>query len=194
MEFYFNYLGTRLGYGAIRRATMRNVFKSLLGGRLTTKQKPGAGRKMKLRADNEGLIAAAASLNGGTSPKMALEICNLKNPGNPICLNTLKATLKGYTDSDIRAIPRRKTGKKDKESPWAKARLAIATQMKEQVEQGKKIDAGNLLLMDAMQKCRDEQAAPPLWIDGTEFCDKNHVQVQLGPGGNHKGSFRGTQY
>jgi hypothetical protein len=68
-------------------------------------------------------------------------------------LNTLKATLKGYTDSDIRAIPRQKTGKKEKESPWAKARLAIATQMKEQVEQGKKFDAGNLLLVDVLKKC-----------------------------------------
>jgi hypothetical protein len=108
-------VGHRLGNGAIRRRTMRDIFKSLQNGKLTTKRKAGSGRKMKLAANNEGLIAAAASLNGGTSPKVALEICNLKNPGKPICLNTLKATLKGYTDSDIRAIPRRKTGKKDKQ-------------------------------------------------------------------------------
>jgi hypothetical protein len=104
---------------------------------------------------------------------------NLKNtPESSICLNTLKTSLSLYTDSDIRAIPRWKTGKKDKESAWAKARLATATQMKKQVALGKKIDAGDLLLSDAMKECRDRNAPPPIWINGTVFVDENHVEVQ----------------
>jgi hypothetical protein len=188
-------LETRLR--GMHKRTIRHVFKSLQNGdaQQATKRKAGSGRKHKLTAENEGLIAAAAALNSGTSPSMALEICNVMNaPEIGVCLNTLKSSLSFYTDSDIRAIPRRKTGKKDKESAWAKARLATATQMKQQVALGKKIDAGDLLLSDAMKECRDKNAPPPLWIDGTVFADENHVEVQLGSGGNHKGSFRGTQY
>jgi hypothetical protein len=60
---------------------MRRVFKSLQDGDVqATEQQAGTGRKQKLTADNEGLIAAAAALNGGTSPRMALEICNRRGP------------------------------------------------------------------------------------------------------------------
>ena len=73
----------------------------------------GAGRKCKLEADNPGLIAGAAALNGSTSPKMATEICNavnqLKFPEEfeekyKICRNTFMATLSTYTDFESHTI------------------------------------------------------------------------------------------
>ena len=108
--------------------TMRRVFTKLRNGNHNAaKRQKGSGRKMKLSADNEGLVAAAAALNAGTPIPMAVEICNSRNAVElKVCRNTLLSSLKKYTDHDIRTIPRRKTGKKDKESEWAKARLVLS--------------------------------------------------------------------
>ena len=96
---------------------------------------------------------------------MATEICNdiNKNRNNDkvtVCRNTLIDTLKAYTDVDICATLRRKTGKKDITSAWAVARKAFAEQMLEQIRLGEEIDAGRLTL----QECSD---LIPIYFDGS---------------------------
>jgi len=102
----------------IRRRTVKEVFQRLRDGNANaTKQKTGAGRPRKLKSDNEGLIAAAAALNNGTPPSLAVYICNSVNKRTypseyednlKICRNTLMATLKASTDFQANKIPRRK--------------------------------------------------------------------------------------
>ena len=110
------------------------------------KQKPGAGRKRKLDADNPGLKAAVMALNIGALPNMAVSVCNVTNAEAgldvTVCRNTLIDTIKDYSDFEKRATPRSKTGKKDPQSDWAIARSATAEQMLIQVKDGKLVYAG----------------------------------------------------
>jgi hypothetical protein len=179
--------------------TAKEVFKRLRDGDLNAqKQRGGAGRPRKLKRDNAGLIAAAAALNNGTPPKLAVDICNTVNEKKypaeyhgknmKISRNTLLATLEAYTDFRQEAIPRRKTGRKDTESDWAKARVVVSEQMQDQVSNGKKVDSGKITLQEA-NSCE----CPPIFKDGVLHLDENHSQAKIG-GSGHGGSSAGTQY
>ena len=154
------------------------------------KQEDGAGRSRKLPKDNKGLVAGAIALNNGASPNLATLICNEanKDSGVTICRNTFVDTLSAYTDVEVAATQRRKTGKKDKSSPWAKARFAITEQMQEQVKLGEAIEKGEKALAD----CSADNP-PPVWKDGILFVDENHAQQQIG-GAGHSSSFSRLQY
>ena len=113
----------------MNKQTIREVFRKCRDGvKEPEKQKEGAGRPRKLPSDNPGLVAAAIALNSGQSPNMATELCNRENEsmGVRVCRNTLMATLEAATDVQCVATLRAKTGKKDTNSPWAKARLAFS--------------------------------------------------------------------
>ena len=100
-------LNVRFG---VSRELIRRVFRKCRDGEENPeKQKKGAGRKHRLDAENEGLIAGAAALNGSALPKMATEICNAVNKAAfpekfesdyKVCRNTLMSTLKAHTDFD----------------------------------------------------------------------------------------------
>jgi len=108
-------LNARWGVG---RKTIKEVFKRIRkGDQNAAKQKAGAGRPRKLKSNNDGLIAAAAALNNGTPPKLAVYICNSVNQRKypaeyedkmKICRNTLMATLEALIDFQANVIPRRK--------------------------------------------------------------------------------------
>jgi hypothetical protein len=182
---------------------VRRVFADCRGGKKNAeKQKEGAGRKHKLSHNNAGLIAGAAALNGLASPYMATKICNAVNKTNfpdefeahyKICRNTLMSTLQAYTDFESKAILRRKTGKKDKESDWAVARKTIAEQILDQIETGKKIDNGEITLQEAFQNVETSDAPPPLFQDSILYLDENHTVATLG-GAGHDGSFSRKQH
>jgi hypothetical protein len=186
----------------VRYRVIKKIFCDCRDGKINLeKQKKGAGRKLKLSRDNAGLIAGAAALNGSASPKMATEICNATNQINfpneyenyRVCRNTFMSTLRAYTDFDSKAVLRRKTGKKDKESDWAIARKTIAKQMLDQVEIGKKIDAGEITLQDACEKVHKNDAPPPIFPDAVLYLDENHTVASLG-GVGQDGSFSRKQY
>jgi hypothetical protein len=178
---------------------VKRVFIACRDGKANPeKRKQGSGRKLKLCRDNVGLVAGAAALNGSASPNMATEICNavnqLKFPNEfeteyKICRNTFMSTLAAYTDFDSKAVLRRKTGKKDKDSEWAIARKTIAEQMLQQIETGKRIDSGELTLHDAYAN----DAPPPIFPDAILYLDENHTVASLGAVG-HDGSFSRRQY
>jgi hypothetical protein len=64
----------------IHKKTVTNVFKRMRDGdQNAEKQRQGAGQNRKLNKDNPGVIAAAAALNNGTPPKLAVYICNAVN-------------------------------------------------------------------------------------------------------------------
>ena len=99
----------------IGRKTIKDIFKRMRDGdQNAKKQRKGAGCPCKLNKDNAGLIAAAAALNNGTPPKLAVYICNAinekKHPKEynklKIChKNTLMVTLESLTDFQENAIP-----------------------------------------------------------------------------------------
>ena len=174
----------------VSRNSIKKVFKGCRDGRANPEKKQkGGGRKPKLAEDNAGLIAGVAALNGSASPRMATQICNAENPPElRVCRNTFMNTIKIYTDHEEVAILRRKTGSKDPESDWAKARVTIATQMLAQIKLGRDIDANNSLLEPTFEDVEKKSTQPPIFPDGVIFCDKNHSVASLG-GAGHKGSF-----
>jgi hypothetical protein len=179
----------------VSRNSIKKVFKGCRDGRANPEKKQkGGGRKPKLAEDNAGLIAGVAALNGSASPKMATEICNAQNPPElRVCRNTFMNTIKIYTDYESVAILRRKTGSKDPESDWAKARVTIATQMLAQIKLGRDIDANNSLLEPTFEDVEKKSTPPPIFPDGVIFCDENHSVASLG-GAGHKGSFHRRQH
>ena len=93
-----------------------------------------SGRPPKLSPDNPGLMAAAAAINMGVSPQQATELCNAVNDQRmekpvTICRNTMVRTLKKYTTVLCQSVLHRKTGSRDEESAWAKARVASCTRV-----------------------------------------------------------------
>jgi len=123
------------------------------------------------------------ALNFGVPPAMAANLCNQTNrkefKGTEeqfkkemyACKNTIINTIKAYTDVDYRAIPRRKTGSKQKESAWAIARSAFCKQLLYQLDLGRKVDNGEIQLKDC--------DLPPLWKDGILSVDEHHSKVVL---------------
>lgn len=103
------------------------------------------------------------------------------------------STLQAYTDFESRAILRRKTGKKDKESAWAVARKSIAAQILDQTQTGKNIDNGELTLQEAFDDVEKNDAPPPIFQDAILYLDENHTRASLG-GAGHDGSFSRKQY
>jgi hypothetical protein len=166
------------------------------------KQKKGAGRKHRLDADNEGLIAGAAVLNGLASPMLATEICNAVNKASfavnfesdyKVCRNTFMSTLKAYTDFESIAILRRKTGSKDPTSKWAIARVTIASQMVDQIKLGKQVDNGETTLLQAFEQVEQNSMPPPIFPDAIIHCDENHCISSIG-GAGHEGGFSRRQH
>jgi hypothetical protein len=193
-------LNERLG---VSRKLIHRVFRKCRDGvENPEKQKKGAGRKHRLDADNEGLIAGAAALNGSASPKMATEICNAVNKAAfpelfetdyKVCRNTFMSMLKAHTDFDSVAILRRKTGSKDPTSKWAIARATIASQMLEQIELGKKIDNGDITQLEAFENVEKNDVPPPIFPDAVIHVDENHCISSIG-GAGHEGSFSRRQH
>ena len=126
--------------------TIRNVFENARTGKFVQGNKKGAGPPRKLAKDNVGLLTAAMAINVGVPVTLAASICNATNKragmDTTICRQTLIDTLKTYTDVQLCAIQHRKTGSKDAESAWAKARVLFCSQMQLQYFLGKQIDAG----------------------------------------------------
>jgi hypothetical protein len=179
----------------VSRRLIQKVFKGCRAGSANPeKRQKGGGRKPKLEKDNAGLIAGVAALNGSASPKMATEICNAVNPPElKVCRNTFMRTIEAYTDCESVAILRRKTGSKDPESDWAKARVVIANQMLAQVKLGKEIDDNLVSLSAAFEDVEKNNAPPPIFPDGVLFCDENHSVASLG-GAGHESSFSRRQH
>jgi hypothetical protein len=173
------------------------VFKGCRDGSANPeKRQKGGGRKPKLEKDNAGIIAGVAALNGSASPKMATEICNAVNPPElKICRNTFMRTIEAYeyTDCESVAILRRKTGSKDPDSDWAKARVVFASQLLAQTKLGKEIDDNLVPLNVAFEDVEKKNMPPPIFPDGVLFCDENHSVASLG-GAGHESSFSRRQH
>lgn len=187
---------TLSGEVAIHKSTIYNIFLTCMAGKDATKRQVGSGRKRKLRPEDIGLSAATFALNSGLSPSMAVYICNETNKrhkgeGNyeTITRPTLLATLKEYTDFELRSVIRTKTGRRDSESSWAIARVQAATMRLRQFELGSLLDAGKITMAD----CKKEDL-PPLFPDGIVYSDQNHHKAVLGGGNGHAGSTGGQQY
>jgi hypothetical protein len=180
----------------VSRNSIKKVCKGCRDGRANPEKKQkGGGHNPKLAEDNAGLVAGVAALNGSTSPKMTTEICNAANPPElRVCQNTfMNNTIKLYTDCELMAILRRKTGSKDPKSDWAKARVTIATQMLAQIKLGRDIDANNSLLEPTFEDVEKKSTPPPIFLDGVIFCNENHSVASLG-GAGHEGSFGRRQH
>lgn len=169
--------------------SVKAVFQKCLDGDANpTLQAKGAGRPRKLKLDNPGLVAAALALNIGANPVMATAICNAVNGREgyePICRNTLISTLKEYTNVDISATGRNKTGSHDEKGAWAIARKVFAQQVLDQIKLGLELDKGDKTLKDC--------EFTPLHWDGILWADENHVKQVIG-GNGHKSSFSSRQY
>jgi hypothetical protein len=107
------------------------------------KRKSGGGRKRILNPDNEGLSAGILALNGGVSPALATEICNQHNKRTlpekdykSVTRNTFLDTIDSCTYVKCQAILRTKTGRRDAESAWAKARVVRCKQTLHQLDLG----------------------------------------------------------
>lgn len=111
--------------------TIRNIWETLVDTgdvEAATTDAFCSGRPHKMTADNPGLVAAAAALNMGVSPKQATYLCNVTNKRKmdvpiAICWNTLMATLRRLTKVQMCRVLYQKTRSKDSESAWAIARL-----------------------------------------------------------------------
>jgi hypothetical protein len=176
-------------YGLSRKVIKRVFIMCRDGVANPEKQKVGAGRKAKLGHDNVGLIAGAAALNGSASPSMARDICNATNAqdGHPelkVSKNTFMQTIKASTDCESVSILRRKTGSKDPESAWAKARMVFATQLTEQVKLGQDIDNGVTSSQQVFEEVENGSRPPPIYRDGILFCDENHNKACIGGAGH----------
>ena len=189
---YANQLQNEIG---MNKRSILNIFdKCLNGDRSPEKQKPGAGRRMKLEANNVGLRAGALALASGFPPKMATAICNAENkkhtePGKiavTVVPNTFMRALRTYTDVVKVSTQRRKTGSKDPDGFWAIARVVLAKQILHQKSLGEQIDSGQQVTISPGE-------APPLWWDGILWADENHVRQVLG-GNGHESSFSSHQY
>ena len=162
------------------------------GDRYAKKNQKGGGCRHKLPEDNEGMIAGAAALNGSASPSMATEILSTVNKATypdqnlKICCNTFMWMLRAYIDFEDVAILRQKTGSKDPESDWAKARVVIATQMKEQIELGQQIDNSETTLQQVFDDVEKSNMPPPIFLDAILYGDENHCTVSIG-GAGHDG-------
>jgi hypothetical protein len=131
----------------MRRETIIEIFNKCQSGVPHPEQQTqGCGRPVKLERDNKGLIAAAVAINIGVPPAQATEICNMHNamesPSITVCRNTLMSTIQRYTDVDMSAVERRKTGSKDPTGAWAVARAVMSTQMAGQFDYGDRLDSG----------------------------------------------------
>jgi hypothetical protein len=172
----------------MNKGSIKKVFQKCRSGDPNPElQAEGAGRHRKLQKDNPGLIAAALALNIGAPPKLATQICNdiNKASGIKVCRNTLIDTLKYFTNVDISATARRKTGSKDKASCWAIARKVFSQQIIDHIQLGEEVDEGS--------KTAEECELPPLYWDGILWADENHVKQVIG-GSGHQSSFSGLQY
>jgi hypothetical protein len=169
--------------------SIKAVFQKCLDGNANPAlQAKGSGRPCKLRSDNPGLVAAALALNIGASPVMATAICNAVNDHEgyaSICRNTLIRTLKEYTNVDVSATGRMKTGSHDEKGDWAIARKVFAQQVLDQIKLGLEVDKGT-------KTAKDCEFTPLHW-DGILWADENHVKQVIG-GNGHNSSFSSRQY
>ena len=172
--------------------TIRQLFTELSQGEVRIDRREGSGRKRKLGPDNPGLAAAALALNSGVSWQMATDICNQTNKRlstNPdeevltVSRSTLTETIKRYTDVKEQAILRRKTGRRDTESDWAKARVVRCQMTKDMYELGEKLENGTLTMADCRQK-----NLHPLYEDATVYVDQSHMKAVPAGGSGHSGS------
>jgi len=95
--------------------------------------------KRKLPPDNPGLVAAAVAINNGISQRLAVDYCNQTNKRlNVECpeigRTQLMETIRAYTDVTEDSLLQRKTGSRDENSPWAKARNERCMMEIEQIE------------------------------------------------------------
>jgi len=174
------------------KTTIKSIFVKLASDRVTvseaTKRK-GSGRKRKLTPDNPGLRAAAVALNSGVSQSMATEICNQQNkrlrPNDyvPVSRPTMMGACRAFADVKVQAVLRRKSGSRDKNSPWAKARVASSKMILEQCKLGEKLEAGTTSMADC--KALD---LPPMYEDAVAYCDQSHMKAVPAGGMGQQGS------
>lgn len=153
-----------------------------------------SGRPSKLPPDNPGLVAAAAAINIGVSPQQATYVCNAINEQRmekptTICKNTLVATLKRHTNVVCSSVLRRKSGKRDTESEWAKARKARCLMTMDMFQLGKDLDSGTTT-WEAIRK----EDLLPLYLDGIVFCDQSHMRAVPAGGTGQNGSMSKHQW
>jgi hypothetical protein len=95
-------------------------------------------------------------------------------------------SIRAYTDVKHQGILKRKTGRKDKDSEWAKARVARAKMNKRQFELGDQVDRGDIKLEDC--------EIPPLFADAILSSDQSHMKAIPVGGSGHAGSQSVKQY
>ena len=162
-----------------------------------------SGRPTKLKSDNPGLVAAACALNMGVSPNQAVHVCNSVNRNKfeknengreeeePVTISkwTLLRTLRKFTKVFHQRVLRRKTGSRDVESNWAKARLQRCLMTKEMFKMGEALDKGEI----TWQKIRQVDLLP-LYLDGIVFVDQSHVRAVPAGGTGQDASMARHQY
>lgn len=152
------------------------------------------GRPGKIQRNNPGLVAAAAALNLGVSPQQATIVCNAINERRmdkavTICKNTLLATLNRHTKVMCNSVLRRKTGNRDVESKWAKARLARCVMTKEMFQLGAALENGSTT-WEAIRQID----LLPLYLDGIVFSDQSHMRAVPAGGTGQNGSMSKHQW
>ena len=162
-----------------------------------------SGRPSKLESDNPGLVAAACALNMGVSPNQAVHVCNSVNKNKfeknangreeeaPVTISkwTLLRTLRKYTKVFHQRVLRRKTGSRDVESNWAKARLQRCLMTKEMFKMGERLEQGET----NWQQIRQADLLP-LYMDGIVFVDQSHVRAVPAGGTGQDASMARHQY
>ena len=145
-----------------------------------------SGRPRKLPPNNPGLAAAGMALNSNLSVSIATEICNKTNEKagiEPVSSDTVIRNLREYTVVLKERVLRRKTGKKDVDSDWAKARVARVTMTEEMISRGCSLSENTI----SMSECRAIDI-PPLWWDAVIFIDQSHMRAVPAGANGHDGS------
>lgn len=97
--------------------------------------------------------------------------------------------LREYTVVKRQKVLRRKTGSRNSESDWAKARLACVEMTEQMLQFGIDIDTGKMSMADCPRL-----DILPLWIDGTVFIDQSHMRAVPVGGVGHAGSTSSHQW
>ena len=141
-----------------------------------TKNRKGQGRKESLSAEERQAIASSLVVGTGT-PMITAEINadrvinGAKTAKELVSENCVRTTMKRH-GGQINNRGKKKTGKTDQETKWAKARLALCTQLKYQLEIARrKRNAGT---------SRHDKAWVRMALEQIMFVDEKHMKCVLG--------------
>jgi hypothetical protein len=168
---------------------------------------PGSARKVQRTLQDivehgDAFDPKAASARGGRKRKLSVVECEIaadmlrqghglsqttitlnaireKNNRSKVARTTVRDSVRAVLGAEARRTTKRATGNKDKESAWAKARLAQAKQYKDQLSRGGTATTRRGALA----------ACAPLELNQIAWWDEKHCKSVLGPSGKFQWTY-----